>query len=102
MAEDQSWDWEQSLMVGKIVSALVFGFRDKQEFKKVFALQNRKKQLDKQICAGIVTFEPTDIGLTFIFIQTVWFEITFDWNMMREASALQYGAFIICKTSAAI
>ena len=65
-------------------------------------LQNRKKQLDKQICAGIATFEPTDIGLTFIFIQTVWFEITFDWNMMREASALQHNAFIICKTSAAI
>ena len=39
MAEDQSWDWEQSLMVGKIVSALVFGFRDKQEFEKVFAEQ---------------------------------------------------------------
>ena len=89
-------------MVGKIVSALVLGFRDKLEFEKVLFLQNRKKQLDKQIRAGIATFEPTDIGLTFIFIQTVWFEITFDWNMMREASALQYGAFIICKTSAAI
>ena len=51
------------------------------------------KQLDKQICAGTATFEPTDIALTFIFIQTVCVEITFDWNMMREASALQYGAF---------
>ena len=83
-------------MVGKIVSALVLGFRDKQEFEKVLKvlfLQNRKKQLDKQIRAGIATFEPTDIGLTFIFIQTWWFEISFDWNMMREASALQYGAF---------
>ena len=74
-------------------------------------LQNRKKQLDKQICAGIVTFEPTNTGLTFIFLQTanrigrkcgLKFEITFDWNMMREASAPQCGAVIQCKTSAAM
>ena len=68
-------------------------------------LQNRKKQLDKQICAGIVTFEPTNTGLTENRIGRkcgLKFEITFDWNMMREASAPQCGAVIQCKTSPAM